>query len=140
MLAALNEGADNYYALLMQPAARITLPFFGLYGATKFALDALTESYRYELSQLGVDVTLVQPSSYPTSIFASAQRPADAARVTAYGEIGAIPDKMAQSFAESFAGENAPNPHEVAEAIVKLVNQPLGLGQLAKPRTAQAAA
>jgi len=121
VLAALNEGADNYYALLMQPAARITLPFFGLYGATKFALDALTESYRYELSQLGVDVTLVQPSSYPTSI-------------------GAIPDKMAQSFAESFAGENAPNPHEVAEAIVKLVNQPLGLGQLAKPRTAQAAA
>ena len=35
---------------------RVTFPFFGLYGASKFALEALTDSYRYELSQLGVDV------------------------------------------------------------------------------------
>ncbi|WP_260858340.1 SDR family NAD(P)-dependent oxidoreductase [Paraburkholderia sp. BCC1885] len=27
---------------------RVTFPFFGLYGASKFALEALTESYRYE--------------------------------------------------------------------------------------------
>jgi NAD(P)-dependent dehydrogenase (short-subunit alcohol dehydrogenase family) len=70
---------------------RLTFPFFGLYGASKFALEALTDSYRYELSQLGIDVVLVQPSPYPTSIFASAQRPGDPERGTAYGEIGAIP-------------------------------------------------
>src|SRR5882724_11158079 len=44
---------------------RITLPFFGLYGASKYAVEAMNDSYRYELSQLGVDVVLVQPSAYP---------------------------------------------------------------------------
>src|SRR3984893_5250514 len=39
---------------------RVTLPFFGLYGASKYAVEALTDSYRYELSQFGIDVVLVQ--------------------------------------------------------------------------------
>ena len=51
---------------------RVTLPFLGLYGASKAAIEALTDSYRYELSQLGVDVVLVQPSAYPTNMYAAA--------------------------------------------------------------------
>jgi NADP-dependent 3-hydroxy acid dehydrogenase YdfG len=105
---------------------RVTIPFFGLYGASKFAIEALTDSYRYELSQLGIDVVLIQPSSYPTSIFGNAQAPADSARIAAYGELGAIPDKIAQTIGESFKGDNAPNPHEVAEAIASVVEQPAG--------------
>jgi len=57
---------------------RVTLPFFGLYGASKAAIVALTESYRFELSQLGVDVVLVQPSAYPTNMYAAAQQSAEA--------------------------------------------------------------
>jgi NAD(P)-dependent dehydrogenase (short-subunit alcohol dehydrogenase family) len=105
---------------------RVTIPFFGLYGSSKFALDAITESYRYELSQFGIDVVLVQPSSYPTGVFASAQQPADSNRIAAYGDLGGIPGKIAQTIADSFKGENAPNPNEVAEVIAKLVAQPDG--------------
>ncbi len=61
---------------------RVTLPFFGIYGASKQALEAISDSYRYELSQLGVDVVLVQPSAYPTNMYASAQQPADSERRT----------------------------------------------------------
>ncbi len=81
---------------------------------------------RYELSQLGVDIVLVQPSSYPTEIFSTAQQPADAQRISSYGEIGGVPTKMVQTFTEIFQGENAPNPHDVAEAIVKILDQPQG--------------
>lgn len=105
---------------------RVTFPFFGLYGASKFALEALTDSYRYELSQLGIDVVLVKPSNYPTSIFASAQRPIDPARGVAYGEIGAIRGKMVETLTDLFQGANAPNPHDVAEAITRIVDQPTG--------------
>ncbi|KVW09006.1 17-beta-hydroxysteroid dehydrogenase [Burkholderia cepacia] len=105
---------------------RVTFPFFGLYGASKFALEALTDSYRYELSTSGIDVVLVQPSNYPTNIFASAQRPADAARVPGYGEAGAIPDKMVETLMALFASDHAPNPHDVADAIVQLVAQANG--------------
>jgi NAD(P)-dependent dehydrogenase (short-subunit alcohol dehydrogenase family) len=105
---------------------RLTFPFFGLYGASKFALEAMTDSYRYELSQLGIDVVLVQPSPYPTNIFATAQLPADGTRGETYGEIGAIPDKMVGRLMELFKSENAPNPHDVGEAIARIVDQPSG--------------
>src|SRR5260221_2545662 len=105
---------------------RVTLPFLGLYGASKYAVEALTASYRYELSQLGVDVVLVQPSAYPTNMYASAQQPDDNARSEAYGEIGAIPGKMFGTFQEIFQSKNAPNPHDVPEAIAKLVGQTKG--------------
>jgi len=105
---------------------RVTFPFFGLYGASKFAVEALTDSYRYELSQLGVDVVLVEPSAYPTNMYAAVQQPADAQRGAAYGEIGAIPGKMFETFVGMFAAADAPNPHDVAEAIAKLVATPNG--------------
>ena len=66
---------------------RVTFPFFGIYGASKFAVEALTDSLRYEVSQLGVDVALVQPSAYPTQMYSSAAQPADVGRVAEYGAI-----------------------------------------------------
>src|SRR5262249_35854947 len=66
---------------------RVTLPFLGLYGGTKFALESISESYRYELSPFGVDVVLVQPSAYPTDIYASALKPADSTRINSYGDV-----------------------------------------------------
>ncbi|MBI3902442.1 MAG: SDR family oxidoreductase [Nitrosomonadales bacterium] len=105
---------------------RVTFPFFGIYGASKFAVEALTESYRYEVSQLGVDVVLVQPSAYPTNMYSSMQFPSDEMRVSEYGAIGEIPGTMFQHFTTMFSAVDAPNPHDVAEAIAKLVAQPKG--------------
>jgi NAD(P)-dependent dehydrogenase (short-subunit alcohol dehydrogenase family) len=105
---------------------RVTFPFFGIYGASKFAVEALSDSLRYELSQLGVEVALVQPSAYPTPMYSSLQQPTDAARTTAYGKIGDIPAAMFQHFTGLFQGPTAPNPHDVAEAIGKLVALPKG--------------
>lgn len=126
VLPTLRKQGDGLVINIGSILGRVTFPFFGFYGASKFAVEAMTDSYRYELSQLGVDVVLVQPSAYPTNMYASAQQPSDAARGTAYGEIGAIPGKMFETFMGMFAAANAPNPHDVAEAIVKLVATPKG--------------
>lgn len=105
---------------------RVTFPFFGIYGATKFAVEALTDSYRYELSQIGVEIVLVQPSAYPTNMYGNVQFPADAARGGEYGEIGEIPGAMFKHFTALFSASDAPNPHDVAEAIAKIVAQSKG--------------
>jgi len=105
---------------------RITLPFFGLYGASKYAVEAMSDSYRYELSQLGVDVVLVQPSAYPTNMYAAAQQPADEELRKTYGEIAEVPDKILKTFVTLFQGENGPNPQDVATAIDKIVSTPAG--------------
>jgi short-subunit dehydrogenase len=100
---------------------RVTFPFLGIYGASKFAVEALTDSLRYEVSQFGIDVVLVQPSAYPTNMYAAMQRPADAARAADYGDIAQIPGKMFEAFTEMFASANAPDPHDVAAAIANLI-------------------
>src|SRR5260221_11006340 len=71
---------------------RVTFPFLGIYGASKFAVEALTDSFRYEVSQLGVEVVQVQRSGYPPNFFASIQTPAGTEVPNSYGEVGQIPD------------------------------------------------
>jgi NADP-dependent 3-hydroxy acid dehydrogenase YdfG len=105
---------------------RIRLPFFGLYGASKYAVEAMSDSYRYELSQLGVDVVLVQPSAYPTNMYAAAQQPADEELRKTYGDVAEVPGKILNTFVTLFQGENGPNPQEVATAIDKIVSTPAG--------------
>lgn len=105
---------------------RVTFPFFGLYGASKFAVEALTDSYRYEVSQLGIDVALVQPGAHPTQLWGSAVQPADTARVAGYGEVGEIPGAMFGQFEAMFAGTDAPDPKDVASTIAKLIATPKG--------------
>jgi len=105
---------------------RVTFPFFGIYGASKFAVEALTDSLRYEVAQFGIDVVLVQPSAYPTNMYATLQRPADVARAADYGDIAQIPEKMFEAFRRMFASASAPDPHDVAAAIAKLIATPNG--------------
>jgi NADP-dependent 3-hydroxy acid dehydrogenase YdfG len=126
VLPGMRVAKDGLIVNIGSILGRVTFPFFGIYGASKFAVEALTDSYRYELSQLGIDVALVQPSAYPTNMYASIQQPADKVVAAAYGEVGAIPGKMFQTFMGMFQSENAPNPHDVATAIARLIDMPKG--------------
>jgi NADP-dependent 3-hydroxy acid dehydrogenase YdfG len=126
VLPTMRARGDGLIINIGSILGRVTFPFFGIYGASKFAVEALTDSLRYEVSQFGVDVVLVQPSAYPTNMYATIQQPADAARVADYGEIGQIPGQMFQAFREMFASANAPDPHDVAASIAKLIATPKG--------------
>jgi NAD(P)-dependent dehydrogenase (short-subunit alcohol dehydrogenase family) len=126
ILPIFRKQGDGLVVNIGSVLGRFTLPFFGIYGATKFAVEALTDGYRYDLSQLGVDVVLVQPSAYPTNFFAATQAPDDQDRAQAYGEVSGIPQKLLETFEGNFKSNDAPNPHEVAEAILRLVQQPVG--------------
>lgn len=48
-------------------AGVITLPWFGAYSASKYAVEALSDSLRLELAPFGVQVSLVQPSVVGTT-------------------------------------------------------------------------
>lgn len=126
VLPSMRERRDGLIINIGSILGRVTFPFFGIYGASKFAVEAITDSLRYEVSQLGVDVTLVQPSAYPTHFLTSTQLPADNARVLAYGEIGKIPAAMFETFTKMFQSAGAPNPHDIAEVITKLIAQRKG--------------
>jgi short-subunit dehydrogenase len=44
------------------------LPFQGIYSASKFALEGLTESLRHEVGRFGIDVVAVEPGDVRTAI------------------------------------------------------------------------
>lgn len=121
VLPGMRANRDALVVNIGSILGRVTFPFFGIYGASKMAVEALTDSLRYEVSELGVEVVLVQPSAYPTNMYASVQIPTDTGRTQGYGEIGKIPDAMFQTFTSMFTGENAPQPHDVAEAVAKVI-------------------
>ena len=126
VLPSMRENRDGLIINISSVLGRVTFPFFGIYGASKFAVEALTDSLRYELSQLGIEVVAVQPSAYPTNFLTSIQIPAGTEVTKSYGEVGQIPDAMFKAFMSKFEGKDAPNPHDVAEAIAKLVGQSKG--------------
>ena len=126
VLPTLRRQKDGLIINIGTILGRVTFPFFGIYGASKFAVEALTDSLRYEVSQLGIDVVLVQPSAYPTQMYSSAAQPADVERVAEYGAIGEIPAAMFKQFMSMFESADSPNPHDVAEAVVRLIDAPKG--------------
>src|SRR6201990_1022182 len=100
---------------------RVTFPFVGIYGASKMAIEALTDSIRLEASPLGVEVVEIQPGAYPTSLYSSIQRPAGGDHTKADGKLRQIPDAIHKNFTVMLQGKDAPKPHEVSEAVARLV-------------------
>jgi NAD(P)-dependent dehydrogenase (short-subunit alcohol dehydrogenase family) len=124
VLPTMRARGDGLIINIGSILGRVTFPFFGIYGASKFAVEALTDSLRYEVAQFGVDVVLLQPSAYPTNMYAAMQQPADIARVAEYGDTAQIPGKMFEAFRGMFASANAPDPHDVGDAIANLIATP----------------
>lgn len=105
---------------------RVVFPYVGAYAATKWAVEALAETYRYELKVTGVEVAIVQPGAFPTN-FAQAMIPgADPERAAGYGALGEGLAKFGEGLAQMFSMPGAPNAQEVADAIVELVEAPAG--------------
>ena len=105
---------------------RITLPFYGPYNASKWALEALAENYRAELSAFGIETALVEPGGYPTTFIDRLMKPSDRSREASYGEFAKAPDASLHGFEEFLKANPAQNPQNVADAVVRLVEMPAG--------------
>jgi len=107
-------------------AGRVVLPFFGIYNASKFAVEAMSEAYRYDLSGWGIDSVIVEPGPYDSNLLNTIPWPEDKQRLEGYRELAGAPEKMIANFAELEKGDDARNPQEVADAISELIVTPTG--------------
>ena len=106
---------------------RIVLPYSAAYTATKYAVEGLSESYRYELSRLGVDVVIIEPGGFPTDLFSTVEAPADQQRLAAYGPLSRVPADLYDGIIGAISsGEKSPNPQAVADAVLAVVETPAG--------------
>ena len=105
---------------------RMALPFYGPYNASKWALEALAENYRLELSGFGVDSCIVEPGGYATGFMHSLMSPSDTSQNESYGEMVDAPKQSFENFEGALASNPAQDPQNVADAIAGLVNTPAG--------------
>jgi len=105
---------------------RIAFPFYGPYNASKWALEAIAENYRVELSAFGVDSVLVEPGGFPTGFFDRLIKPSDTSQNDSYGDMIHAPQQAFESFEGALAQNPAQNPQAVADAIAEVINTPAG--------------
>ena len=109
---------------------RVVGPMNGAYGASKFALEAMSDALRREVGRFGVGVIVVEPGAVATPIWDKGAATAQelVAELSAEQEIR-YRDLMAAmlEWAES-AGEDGIDPSEVARTIADAV-------EASRPRT-----
>jgi NAD(P)-dependent dehydrogenase (short-subunit alcohol dehydrogenase family) len=106
-------------------AGRVVLPSAGFYCASKFALEALAESYGYELAAQGIESVIVEPGAYETAVFGNSAAAADVARTDTYGPAREFPAKLSGALLSA-----AGNAQEVADAVLRILETPAGKRQL----------
>jgi NAD(P)-dependent dehydrogenase (short-subunit alcohol dehydrogenase family) len=79
---------------------RVVTPFTGAYGASKFALEALSDALRLELRRTGVRVVVVQPGAIRTPLWETApehaRRLAERYPPAALSHYGRVLERLAQ--------------------------------------------
>lgn len=99
-----------------------TVPLMGLYGASKFAVEGLTETLAGEVSGFGIKVTILEPGGYSTDFFGTNSL-ALSESIPAY-------DGVRKAFYEQAETQDSGKPEATVQAILSLVdseNPPLRL-------------
>ena len=122
-LRAQGRGTVLYTSSLI---GRITSPFYGTYSASKWALEAIVECYRTELSGFGIESCIIEPGAMPTAFFDAMVAPHDPQREAAYGDFAQVPAMAAAGLAQMLQSAPSQRPERIAEAVVALLELPFG--------------
>ena len=128
-LPGMRAAGSGLLVNVSSTAGRCALPFFGVYHASKFALEGYTHALRLELAQTGVDAVLVEPGPFTTNLFAGMVAPA-AADTYAANYPAAVTGAfaaMGSDFQAVLADPATPtDPMDVVHAIAELIDMAPG--------------
>lgn len=118
----LRRQGFGHIVMVSSVSGRNGYPGVSCYAASKFALEGWTETLRYELAPLGIQVALVEPGSFDTNIWTrgaihsaaslDAQSPNAARRQHLLAAMQARP------------GKGRGNPQDVANGIARILEDP----------------
>lgn len=128
-LPAMREKGDGLVINVSSIAGRFGAPLFGVYHASKWAVEGYSLGFRTELASAGVDMVVVEPGPFTTELFPRTPQPADEdGRGPTYpAALHAATEGMGAAFEELFAGDEVnTDPDLVVDSFVKLVDMAPG--------------
>ena len=120
LLPAMRERGQGRIVNVSSIAGRWVSPGSGWYGASKHALEALSDALRLELHRYGVQVVLIEPGLIATDFAAVAQPSIEQAQ--ACSVYGAMMGKVRAGWDNVYRG--ASSPEVVARAIATALTDP----------------
>lgn len=123
-LPSLRKQGSGLIIHISSLLGRIALPFYGPYQSAKWAVEAMAENYRVELSGFGVQSAIIEPGGYPTTFMTNLMTPSDSSRNDSYGEFMNVPAMAAAGFEEQLKNTPEQNPQKVADAVAQLIDTP----------------
>ena len=126
VLPHFREKQDGLIVYTSSLLGRIALPFYGAYQASKWALEAMAENYRVELSSYGIENCIVEPGGYPTAFSDNLLRPSDKSRENSYGDFANAPEFVLNNFENVLKNNPQQDPQRVADAFAALIDKPKG--------------
>lgn len=129
VLPVMREQQSGHIIQVSSYLGLVTLPVLGLYNASKFAVEGLSETLATEVAAFGIKVSLVEPNGFSTD-WSSAS--------SVHTQPMAAYEPIKKAFFEGARPEVFGKPEATTEAIVQLVDAPnpplrLLLGKIAYP-------
>ncbi|WP_328499719.1 SDR family oxidoreductase [Streptomyces sp. NBC_00457] len=129
VLPAMRAQGEGLVVQTTSALGRIVLPFIGAYVGTKWAMEAMAETSRYELRRSGVDLVILEPGAYDTDLadpngvryyrrYRDKLGREDARRLAEYGDLA---DRAEGHLVDE---PGLPDNQQVADAIAALVDTP----------------
>jgi len=114
----MRKQGNGYIVNISSVAGRIGFPVSTAYISSKFAVEGLSESLRYELGPFGVNVIIIEPGVIKTNFFDSMKTAKNADQSDAYRDI-----TMKVISGVKMMAEMGTPPKEVAEVIIKSLKE-----------------
>ncbi len=125
VLPAMRRQRSGLLIHVTSAAGRISVPYMAPYCASKFALEAIADAYRFELAPFGIDSVIVEPGIFKTPIFDKTTAPIDYERAADYGEAD-YSDRVSGTFEAAMSAPDAEDPHAVVDSFINLIETPAG--------------
>lgn len=119
VLPHMRQQGSGYVVNISSLGGLMAIPFQGVYSASKFALEGLTEALRMEVKPFGINVSLIEPGDFKTGFTAGRVMTKQSRHNGAY----AVRFKRALDVMEK-AEISGPGPYRLARLLERIINHP----------------
>ncbi len=127
VLPGMRDRGDGLIIQVSSTAGRAAFPGFGVYHASKWGLEGMSEAMRYELAPLGIDLVIVEPGPFATNFFDNMKQGSRQDVMGSYGHVGEFFSGFKVTVEGLFENEEAPtDPNVVIDIFARLIDTPKG--------------